>query len=794
VTAKYDGGTVTAIDTAFYYGTDNSISLVKTVEKVTDAEGIEYEEKEFQAVGDLIYYLVTVTNNGNVVLSNIVLSDDLATLAGEGTLNSGASISRDYTYAVTQEDLNRGYINNTASVTADDPDSSEVSDSKTLIVEAQQEKALSITKTASVASFSQTGEEISYTVVVTNNGNVTLTNVAVLDPLIGRNETIASLAPKASQTFTGTYTITQADLDRGNLTNTARATAGGQGPDNTDLSVSGSVEIAAVLSKSISLLKRAVPASYSSLDQLIWYYFEVVNTGNVTLSNVRIDDALLGIAGVAVSPSVLSPGQKGVLTFPYAVTQANLDNGSIVNTATARGTAPDSSNVQSQGIATSTARNISAAVGIEKSADVTSFSAVGDKINYSFVIQNTGDVTLYDVTLEDVKLGISGLEVAASLAPGQSETVSAPTYTVTQADVDEGKILNVAVVSAKDPDQNEISGLDSVTLNGPARVPWLVLEKTADRNTYSSVGEIVTYTFRVTNTGNVTLYDVFIDDARLGITGLSLVPQTLGPGENASITSTYTVTQQDILAGSIINVAKATGNARSIGEDGLLVFDDDDFVIAGAYVPTPVPPLPPQPSPQTPTQPAPSTPSPEQQQPASSQPPANQSPPAAPSASTQPPAADDSSREPGSEDSAQRRTRTVTETTPQDQAREGAVGMPEGSVARIGDFPSNGIATVDEDGNWVYTPRPGFSGEDRFTIIIRNADGTEEEVTLIVNVEEPGLQPEGDGQDARAPISTPRTAGVGLASLYSLWLMLVASFALRRGVGRKDHLAAKLRG
>jgi len=895
-----------------------SISLTKSADKTELIEG------------ETITYTFTVTNNGNVTLDNVMLADPLAGLSAffdckiDGsdapesvTLQPNQSLTCQATYVVTQDDIDAGNIVNTASASAEDPDGSAVSDSAAVTVEAQQEKDLSITKTASVESFSQTGEVISYTIVITNNGNVTLTNVAVLDSLIGLSQTIVSLAPGASQEFTGTYTITQADLDRGFLTNTASATAGGQEPGGSDLIDSDTVTIDAVQTKAINLVKRAVPASYSSLDQVITYYFEVENIGNVTLRNVRIDDALLGISGVAVSPSVLEPGQKGVLTFPYAVTQANLDNGSIVNTATARGTTPDSSAIQSQGIATATARNISAAVSIEKTADVTSFSAVGNQISYSFIVRNTGDVTLYEVTLDDAKLGISGLEVAASLAPGQSETISAPTYTVTQADVDEGKILNVAVVSAKDPDQNEIGGLDSVTVNGPERVPSIALDKAADRQTYSSTGQVINYSFTVVNTGTVTLRDVKIDDALLDITDLPITPSTLAPNQSGTATASYTVTASDIGSGKVIyNTARVTGTP-AVGDD--VTAEDDEtvnylqptvpvtpnpeitlkkfvsvdlgnnwldaetaasgpvtitgsevlfrFVItnsgnvplteltlsdsvydlsavilpaelaAGAtyihnlssiasftglhfntatasgrhnnntYNDTDVayynsiitvtptvpaqPSQPSQPSPQTPTQPAPSTPSPEQQQPASSQPPANQSPPVAP---TQPPAVDDSSREPGPEESAQRRTRTVTETTPQDQAREGMVEVPEGSVARIGDFPSNGTATIDEVGNWVYTPRPGFSGEDRFTIIVRNADGTEEEVTLIINVEEPGLQPEGDGQDSNAPISTPRTAGAALASLYSLWLMLIASFALRRGVGRKDHLAAKLRG
>ena len=53
------------------------------------------------------------------------------------------------------------------------------------------------------------GQVIDYSVVVTNTGNETLTNVVVTDPTLGTTlGTLASLAPGASQTYTTTQTGT----------------------------------------------------------------------------------------------------------------------------------------------------------------------------------------------------------------------------------------------------------------------------------------------------------------------------------------------------------------------------------------------------------------------------------------------------------------------------------------------------------------------------------------------------------------------------------------------------------
>jgi VCBS repeat-containing protein len=115
--------------------------------------------------------------------------------------------------------------------------------------------------------------------------------------------------------------------------------------------------------------------------------------------------------------------------------------------------------------------------------------------------------------------------------------------------------------------------------------------------------------------------------------------------------------------------------------------------------------------------------------------------------------------------------------TDHDQPVSGKVDLPDEAAPRIGRPPANGTATVDEDGNWIYTPNFGFSGKDVFTIIVRQADGTEYEVTIEIMVEEPA-----GGLIDKPLISTPRTAGVALAAIYSLWLIMMASFVLRRAV------------
>ncbi len=79
---------------------------------------------------------------------------------------------------------------------------------------------MSIVKTADVDTV-EIGDTINYTITVSNTGNATLTNVNVVDEMLGLNETIAILPVGSSQTFTGTFIAQTVGL----LPNTASASS-----------------------------------------------------------------------------------------------------------------------------------------------------------------------------------------------------------------------------------------------------------------------------------------------------------------------------------------------------------------------------------------------------------------------------------------------------------------------------------------------------------------------------------------------------------------------------------------
>ncbi len=83
-------------------------------------------------------------------------------------------------------------------------------------------------------------------------------------------------------------------------------------------------------------------------------------------------------------------------------------------------------------------------------------ASVGDTIKYTFVVTNTGDVTLYNITIDDPLVSVSGsLDMLAMGASNDSAFTA--TYTITQTDIDYGRVDNTAVAKATDPDGVEVT-------------------------------------------------------------------------------------------------------------------------------------------------------------------------------------------------------------------------------------------------------------------------------------------------------------------------------------------------
>jgi uncharacterized repeat protein (TIGR01451 family) len=100
-----------------------------------------------------------------------------------------------------------------------------------------------------------------------------------------------------------------------------------------------------------------------------------------------------------------------------------------------------------------------------------------------------------------------------------------------------------------------------------SKVPSVGMLKTASPGSYSAAGTTITYTFTVTNTGNVPLSGVTVSDPLAGLTGLNCngtggpTIGSLAPGAAVTCTATYVTTSADTANGSVVNQASVTGQS-----------------------------------------------------------------------------------------------------------------------------------------------------------------------------------------------------------------------------------------
>ena len=170
---------------------------------------------------------------------------------------------------------------------------------------------------------------ISYSFLVTNTGNVSLSNLAVADDKAADESCpVTTLAPLASTTCTASYTITQADIDAGSVTNIANASA--TDPNSTPVTSNDTETVTANVTATLTIDKTATPTSYTTVDDVISYSFLVTNTGNVTIDNLVVNDDKASDESCPVT--TLAPGAATTCTASYSITLADLTAGSVTNT------------------------------------------------------------------------------------------------------------------------------------------------------------------------------------------------------------------------------------------------------------------------------------------------------------------------------------------------------------------------------------------------------------------------------------------------------------------------------
>ncbi len=272
-------------------------------------------------------------------------------------------------------------------------------------------------------------------------------------------------------------------------------------------------------------------------------------------------------ASISVSGASLDVGESCTVaidvTAPNAGVYHNTSNAvTSVNGGTGN-TASDTLTVNGVGLS------------LQKSSLSPNFKGVSDTITYSYLLTNSGDATLYaPFTVTDDRLVTSfPCGSVTELLPGASINCTAD-YTVTAADVTAKSVVNIATATAMDEAEQIVnSNESSVTV----KYTGLTLDKTTSTQSYRLVGNTISYSYTLTNTGALPLYAPFqVMDDHFATPLTCGSATSLNPGGVVTCSRTYTVTADDVTAGSVTNLAYAT--AKDAASEGADVISNTDSV------------------------------------------------------------------------------------------------------------------------------------------------------------------------------------------------------------------------
>ena len=628
---------ITNVVTVTAMAAQSATQLSDTADCTTDVltPGLEIEKKADAGsvnAGEKIGFTITVKNTGQGTAKNVVVTDTLPTNAGltwtvdggtgaaqctitngalsctYATLASGASKTIHLTSPTTAATC--GTVSNSAGATADNGGSVSAGPA-TIEVKCPD---IVVDKKAKHDPV-QAGHQAEFVITVSNEGTGLAKDVVLTDPLPAglswktddQRCTITNgiltcqlgdLAPGDS-TVVEVRATTHAE-DCGVIHNTATA-----GATNELVTVDQRVIALAqnntssaditILCPDVTVDKKADDDTVDAGDP-VGFTITVTNSGDGRADDVTLEDVLPTNAGLdwtidggtgasdcSIDTGVLTCDfgdvpAKTTLTVHITSDTDFTTCGVIENTATVSvDHFPDVSDSDAITV-------ICPPLGIDIEKDGPDLAHVGDTITYDFTVKLTTPEPLFDVTVTDPNCNegapvyVSGDDGDDALEPGEVWTYTC-THIVTANDLD--PLPNTATVAGTADDGRTTTDEDShdVDLIHPA----ILIVKTVNPD-QGNPGDTVTYTYKVTNTGDTTLYDVSVDDDIIG---------HIGDIDELAVDETVTLTKDYVLPSSdlpIVNVGTATGT-DVLGET---VTDDDDasvtIVEASHGGPNPPPP------------------------------------------------------------------------------------------------------------------------------------------------------------------------------------------------------------
>ena len=416
--------------------------------------------------------------------------------------------------------------------------------------EAQAQADLALTKTVSDAT-PNVGDQITFTITLTNGGPVAAAGVTVTD-LLPAGLTFVAASPSQGTYISGTgvwtvgtvttgtpqtLTIAATVVSASATTNTATISASSKADPNAANNTASATVVPQ--QANLGLTKTVSDATPNVGDQII-FTITLTNTGPNTATGVQVTDLLpAGLTFVSASPSqgtyTPATGLWDVGTVTTGGSQTLPIVATVVSAATLSNTATitDSDQFDPNTVnnaATSTVAPEQADLALAKTVSNPT-PIVGSTITFTITLGNNGLATATGVAVTDVlPAGLTFVTATPSQGTyvsgtgvwtvGTVSTGTPPTLAIVATVTGSTAVTNTATISDSDqfdPNTANNSATATVTPQAPGSLADLALAKTVS-NATPNVGSTVTFTITLTNIGPATA---------TGVTGTDLLPAGL---------------------------------------------------------------------------------------------------------------------------------------------------------------------------------------------------------------------------------------------------------------------------
>ena len=404
-------------------------------------------------------------------------------------------------------------------------------------------------------------EDVTFATTIRNDGNVLVRDLTVDSDGGPVTCTAADLDPGAStECVSGPREVTQDDLDSGAVSDTVRVAATSRGGQPVEATASASAPTTPAAGAA-TLAVRAVSDDQPGVGDGVRLQATVRNTGNVSVQDLAVTFPDGSPFHATCPGGALAPraAVDCAIDGSYAVTQGDVDAGSVVFTVGMTGRVASGGQVSDeQSVSVSTAvRAPSLAVRVEPTISAEGRVPVaGDVVGLSVQVRNTGNVTLSSVnaTVRDE----GGLVVTCPddvLAPGATVDCTVTPSMLTQSDIDAGSLDFTVRASAQGPSGAAVDAADSASMAIDA-ADRITVTATASASSDDEseglphAGSRVERSAIVRNVGNTTVRDAALEV--VGTDGAVCPGGALAPGAEVACTiPDHLLTQQEIDHGSV---------------------------------------------------------------------------------------------------------------------------------------------------------------------------------------------------------------------------------------------------